>query len=65
MRDTAAELEALVAIRTNERCRQLAQLQVKPGHKQAKNFASWRRIFKRATHLALRKPLAYFLKLRI
>jgi hypothetical protein len=36
--DTALELEALVALLPSENSRQLAQLQVKASHKQAKDF---------------------------
>lgn len=37
-REAATELEALVPILVNERSRQLAQLQIKASHKQAKDF---------------------------
>jgi hypothetical protein len=37
-RDTATELEALVSLLPSEKSRQLAQLQVKASHKQAKEF---------------------------
>jgi hypothetical protein len=36
--DTATELEALVSPLPSEKSRQLAQLQVKASHKQAKEF---------------------------
>jgi hypothetical protein len=37
-REMAAELEALVPVLSNEKPRQLAQLQVKASHKRAKDF---------------------------
>ena len=37
-REVATELEALVAHLSNEKSRQLAQLQVKASHKQSKDF---------------------------
>ena len=37
-RDTTTELEALVSLLPSEKARQLAQLQIKAGHKQAKEF---------------------------
>jgi hypothetical protein len=37
-RDAAIELEALVSLLPSEKSRQLAQLQVKASHKQAKEF---------------------------
>ncbi len=37
-RDAAIELEALVALLPTEKSRQLAQLQVKASHQQAKEF---------------------------
>jgi len=37
-RETATELEALVSVLPNEKSRQLAQLQIKAFHKQAKEF---------------------------
>jgi hypothetical protein len=37
-REVATELEALVPILTTENSRQLAQLQIKASHKQAKEF---------------------------
>ena len=36
--DTATELEALVSLLPSEKSRQLAQLQIKASHKQAKEF---------------------------
>jgi hypothetical protein len=36
--ETATELEALVSLLPGEKSRQLAQLQVKASHKQAKDF---------------------------
>ena len=36
--DAATELEALVSLMPSEKSRQLAQLQVKASHKQAKEF---------------------------
>ena len=36
--DTAIELEALVSLLPSEKSRELAQLQVKASHKQAKEF---------------------------
>ena len=36
--ETAVELEALVTLLPNEKSRQLAELQVKASHKQAKDF---------------------------
>jgi hypothetical protein len=36
--DTATELEALVPLLPSEKSRQLAQLQIKASHKQAKEF---------------------------
>jgi hypothetical protein len=36
--DAASELEALVLLMPSEKSRQLAQLQVKASHKQAKEF---------------------------
>ncbi len=36
--DTANELEALVSLLPSEKSRQLAQLQIKASHKQAKEF---------------------------
>lgn len=36
--ETATELEGLVSLLPNEKSRQLAQLQVKISHKQAKDF---------------------------
>jgi hypothetical protein len=37
-RDAATELETLVSLMPSEKSRQLAQLQVKASHKQAKEF---------------------------
>ena len=36
--EAATELEALVTLLSNEKSRQLAQLQIKASHKQAKDF---------------------------